>query len=527
MLRCCSLPIVSLVVGFAFTSFFSVTRVHKQLNFFTKFFQDPFLEDSTFQYSLRSNTASSSGITSSNSSIRELHHQHNNNNNDSTSRRSRTANTTTELLPVEQRPFPRWDNRTGISLPPLIAFMEGVLHQTESVIYVRPREAELRRERTSRSETFHAETIYVVDAKGVYASQTTRNRNSIGQRNYRLKPTEDIMLQALQLLLLRSEKRTDGAVADVQRWSRLRQAVQHEGGFPLVAFYGDYKSCCTNNWRSNASVPLFTVTAPVSCPHAFPTPTYKTISESKGRGSEWNQTMKEWKKQYAEKIPKVVWRGGLTGPIANWTNVRWKMVTKANGKDEESRRLFDVAFTSIPPRHNNNPTDENVTEKVITEGLWAQTKVSPMSAFQQYAAILDADGNSWSSRFGSLLCYSSVVLKVDPVWVDYFHLKVDDPPLPWKHFVPVSYDLSDLHKHAAWVLDPANSEAVAQIVENANAWCQRQLLHPALAHDYLDIWQAYVEYLDVADPLWYDHVWKSAKEKFFSKQSGYDMIELK
>lgn len=42
--------------------------------------------------------------------------------------------------------------------------------------------------------------------------------------------------------------------------------------------------------------------------------------------------------------------------------------------------------------------------------------------------------NSWSSRFGTLLCYNSVIIKVEPEHVDYFYLKYLEP---WKHFVPV------------------------------------------------------------------------------------------
>jgi hypothetical protein len=78
-------------------------------------------------------------------------------------------------------------------------------------------------------------------------------------------------------------------------------------------------------------------------------------------------------------------------------------------------------------------------------------------------------------------------------------------------------------------LDPVQAETVSQIVANANAWCQRQMNWPALARDYLDIWQAYVEYLDVADPLWYerDGVWKSAKQNMFAPEMGYSMITLK
>jgi len=93
--------------------------------------------------------------------------------------------------------------------------------------------------------------------------------------------------------------------------------------------------------------------------------------------------------------------------------------------------------------------------------------------------------------------------------------------------VPVRYDLSDLHERAAWVLDPANANAVERIVESANQWCRHQMSRPAIARDYLDIWQKYVENLDVADPQWYNHTtWKTAKQFMFSKESGYDMKKV-
>ena len=75
--------------------------------------------------------------------------------------------------------FPRWDNETGIALAPLLRFMEGVLNQTESAfldIVGQDKEGKT----MDPKETFHAETIYVVDAQGVHASATTRSRTSRG-----------------------------------------------------------------------------------------------------------------------------------------------------------------------------------------------------------------------------------------------------------------------------------------------------------------------------------------------------------
>ena len=86
------------------------------------------------------------------------------------------------------------------------------------------------------------------------------------------------------------------------------------------------------------------------------------------------------------------------------------------------------------------------------------------------------------------------------------------------------YDLSDLREKAVWVLQ--NPVAARQIVGAANAWCRQHMTHRSLAMDYLDIWQAYVEYLDAADPDWMDRSWRPAKQAMFAEESSYDMITL-
>jgi len=48
----------------------------------------------------------------------------------------------------------------------------------------------------------------------------------------------------------------------------------------------------------------------------------------------------------------------------------------------------------------------------IEKGLGPFVPKIPLTEFAKYKAILDIDGNSWSSRLGSLLCFNSVVLRV-------------------------------------------------------------------------------------------------------------------
>lgn len=134
-------------------------------------------------------------------------------------------------------------------------------------------------------------------------------------------------------------------------------------------------------------------------------------------------------------------------------------------------------------------------------------------------------------RPGALLCYNSVILKVDPTFVDYFYFKhnIDDEPAlqPWKHYIPVAADLSDLVERAAFVTDPANDGVLQTIVANANAWCRENMIRDRVTRDMLDIWERYVELLDRGSgPHWVERLWRPAKEQIFAKDSRLDMILL-
>ena len=129
------------------------------------------------------------------------------------------------------------------------------------------------------------------------------------------------------------------------------------------------------------------------------------------------------------------------------------------------------------------------------------------------------DGNSWSARFGTLLCYNSVIVKVEPEYVDYFYHDL----IPWKHYVPVKQDLSDLVKNAEYILDPENDASVREIVASANAWCSQRFTRKQLAYDMIDIWEAYLQMLNRADPDW-TKAWEKKKTQIFP--SNYELVQI-
>jgi Glycosyl transferase family 90 len=401
-----------------------------------------------------------------------------------------------------------------------------------------------------------ARILYVVDKTGVHVSRTLRDQTWGKQPQHRTQPSEPIMFVAHTILLGKDTTKYN-LTSRQERWPLLLKAVVNGAGMPLLIWHGDHKRCPPNwyvfynrtargipmeelghsrnreglsnsihdehfrsmlyttttavlsrnlSFPTNQSlldyyqgllpfrrVPIFTTCAPVGCRHALPLPTYKTISDARRTPQDWEDVFASYQLTYpwSEKLAQVVWRGALSGDHSHeHHHPRWtlgKMVAKY-----ETTGVFDVGLVSIPARHDH--LHLNLSE---VGGL--KQPMRPMESFMKYQAILDIDGVSWSSRFGKLLCYNSVVLKVDPQYVDYFHFR---DLQPYVHYVPVRYDLSDLLSQTLWALDPSNMNAVRKIIQNANDWCKHRMVWASIAIDYLDVWERYASFLEAADPQW-------------------------
>jgi hypothetical protein len=111
--------------------------------------------------------------------------------------------------------------------------------------------------------------------------------------------------------------------------------------------------------------------------------------------------------------------------------------------------------------------------------------------FQRYKAILDIDGNAWSARLGKLLCYNSVVIKVESSYVGYWEKELK----PWIHYIPVEADFSDLEKTVRYVMDPENAKQIQQVIKNSQAFCRTKLTMEQYTVDLLWTLLAYRELL--------------------------------
>ena len=110
-------------------------------------------------------------------------------------------------------------------------------------------------------------------------------------------------------------------------------------------------------------------------------------------------------------------------------------------------------------------------------------------------AIIDIDGNNWSARFHTLLCSNSVVIKIQPYFIESFYHEVK----PNVHYIPAS--LANLTHVVRHVLDDKNEIQMKHIVDSANGWCQRTNNVDSLTQRALNAVSEYQAALDQYDLL--------------------------
>jgi hypothetical protein len=364
--------------------------------------------------------------------------------------------------------FPLWGehNNEHVRTEPILEHINRILTKDESLAYI--------------DRHFGNEIVYQVNATGLFGGPVVRDR-------FRVLPTEELLVKAHDILM---EEQKTGRTT---KWPALQGSLSRDDGkgFTYFGWYGDWKGCNLHNAPGQQTVPILTTCATMACNYSFPSPAYMTIVNAQPDMTHWLSVFDEFEEKYPweKKISQVYWRGALTenDPLRVYNSARWRLNKLVHEiSDESTKQMFDVGFTGFPI-FLTAQMDLDQTQV----GGFKQGKES-MNDFQQYKAILDMDGNSWSSRFSTMLCYNSLAIKVEPDYADHFFVDL----VPWKHYVPVKADLSDLIDNVKFVLDPANDGIVRNMIGAANEFCMQRLTKRALALDQLDVWNAYVDRLE-------------------------------
>ena len=245
--------------------------------------------------------------------------------------------------------------------------------------------------------------------------------------------------------------------------------LQRNAGLVMLANYADSQQCASY-------VPILGLSAPLHCPTAWPVPNYELVKLALMRRYQPRRFQQQHRSSWRDLIPRVIWRGSPTGRPDIDRNARIALCVKAL----EFPHLVDAKLTFDADKFPFTKEMANIS--LITTG--------ERTTFANHRAVLDTDGNSWSSRFASLLCSAQVVLKVQPDDVDYFFPTLQ----PNVHYLPVHQNFSNLKEQAQRAI--SDPKLAARLVAAANAWCERHMTLGQLAVDTAQIWEAYAEALN-------------------------------
>ena len=129
-------------------------------------------------------------------------------------------------------------------------------------------------------------------------------------------------------------------------------------------------------------------------------------------------------------INKVGWYGNIYSPLPDVIEHKTRPLLQTIGTKYPD--LFDIVHVS--------PVD-GVIDNTISNFL-------SLPDLLKYKCLLDIGGNGYSGRLKYLLFSKRPLLLVDREYIEYFH----DELIPYKHYVPVRKDLSDLVEKTKWVL---------------------------------------------------------------------------
>ena len=281
--------------------------------------------------------------------------------------------------------------------------------------------------------------------------------------------------------------------------------------FPFFLDAGDFWSC------KNKTFPFFSFatfekeTPGEKCiPIAIPS--YDQWYHGKDVSTEWDFQFEKQDKKYMwdSKINKAVWRGAATGLPESFPN--WQDLPRANlvKMSLDYPNMLDAGFKGASQRSKSEQNE--------MKSMGYMKKRMNIDDFQKYKAIIDIDGNSWSSRFFRLMCMNSVVLKVQPTHIDYFFPELK----PWVHYLPVHANLSNLLDVVRLAVseDQETMHRMQSIVRNANDWCKEKVTLESMASDMMWIMISYIEILR-KENLWSDSFSKW-KTNMFSDEKAWN-----
>lgn len=191
------------------------------------------------------------------------------------------------------------------------------------------------------------------------------------------------------------------------------------------------------------------------------------------------------KSNWKDKTAKMIWRGATTGPFEMYEVDNWKKLTRGRLVDLSTRipHLIDAKFCHVHPWKTWHFED---LKKVLPQ---APTMSHKEQIKYKYQIVLDGDTCTYPGLQWRLLCNSLLFKPASPL-IMWF----DKALIPWKHYIPVHQDLSDLEEKINWAM--THDEEAEQIAKNATCFAREFLSEKAIYVYCYKILTAYAQLLE-------------------------------
>ena len=191
---------------------------------------------------------------------------------------------------------------------------------------------------------------------------------------------------------------------------------------------------------------------------------------------------------WSAKRPTAIWRGSTTGglytPTSYHTFPRYQLALLS--------RLNQSGLIDAKLTHCTQCEPKEQMEQLLRTQLGDHFSRDLINAEQltHYRALLDVDGNSWSSRLPQLMASGAVVLKQHSPYLEFFHELLR----PDVHYVEVARNLSDVESAVEAVVK--GSERGGEVAVNALRFARQYLTEDAVrlfAQHMLSLYAALLE----------------------------------
>jgi hypothetical protein len=175
---------------------------------------------------------------------------------------------------------------------------------------------------------------------------------------------------------------------------------------------------------------------------------------------------------WSDKIETAFFRGAATGRLNNNQRIRLAKVSSewSTKHTNAGSPLLDAGLTSwnLSDKIDSGGFVHYIIPKEMEAmGITLKKKI-PMNEQVCYKYLINIDGHTAPNRTSWILNSGCLMLLVESLYQD--HTWTDNNLKPWKHYVPIKADLSDLEEQLLWC--KSHDDECKQIVRQAKAFAR-------------------------------------------------------